>query len=81
MYWISWRKLPELFSERRHGRLKRDILSDLVAVIKSLGLTFFEGIKIPEPIEITWKFQTNEFWNWVALKQVEINWAYADRKL
>lgn len=80
MFWISWRKLPKLFSNRKKDSLKRDILSDLVDVLKLLRLTFFEGIKIPDPIDIKWAFQVNERWDWASYKEYEINWKYDDRK-
>lgn len=69
VFWISWRKLPKLFSDTKQG-----ILSDLVKVLRRQGLTFFEGITIPDLLDVKWSFNVN--WNWSKYKECSFGWKY-----
>jgi hypothetical protein len=75
MYWISWRKLTSLFSNRPKESLKRDILSDLIMILKNQGLTFYEGMPKISNIEINWLFEANNNWDW-SFENCCINWKY-----
>ena len=72
--WLSWRKL--------HAILKSDelIINDLRDILWKQGLTFFEGIFIPNVIRISWGFQKNNIFNF-KLKFPEFNWRFiSDRR-
>jgi hypothetical protein len=71
VFWISWRKLPNLFANKRE-----DILSDLVEVLKRQGLTFFQGIPKLDLIDIKWSFWVIANWNWSSYRKYSIYWAY-----
>ena len=66
IYWTCWQKLEKIFTNRKQGASKRDILQDLSAVLRSQGLTFFEGITRPEPYVISWQFDNKKtnVWDW-----------------
>jgi hypothetical protein len=64
-FWLSWRKLINLFSDSRQA-----ILTDLVEVLRRQGLTFFEGITRPEMIDFSWSFKKG-----IALGE-NYNWSY-----
>ncbi len=80
IYWISWRKLPRLFSNRKQDVSKRDILIDLVQVLNRQGLTLFEGITIPEPKDITWSFKTQLKLYWSLYSDHLIPWNFKVNK-
>ena len=80
MYWISWRKLPTIFSDRRPDNLKRDILSDLVQVLKKQGLIFYEGITVPRGCQPIWSFKATVSWNWSIFQAVSLSWKYQPSK-
>lgn len=70
--WISWRKLPKILPTQKHL-----ILKDLVQVLQRQGLTFFEGILIPEDIgSIEWTFQTGLNLNWSLYIIFDIKWKF-----
>lgn len=71
VYWVSWRKLPSLFSSTKH-----EILKDLVKVLKRQGLTFFEGVTIPASIEIGWTFKALVNWIWSLYEGSRICWQF-----
>jgi hypothetical protein len=71
VFWISWRKLPYLFSVKDNP-----MLTDLVMVLKLQSLTFFEGIKKVEPIIIHWSFKGKVDWNWSAYFCIPLSWRY-----
>jgi hypothetical protein len=76
VYWISWRNLPKLFSNRNHEKLRRDILRDLAELLRKKGLTFFEGISVTKPIEFEWSFTASANWDWSSIKEIQFNWKY-----
>lgn len=71
LFWISWRKLPKLYSNT-----KQDILSDLVKVLRRQGLTFFEGITTHYLPDITWSFKGLVNWNWSSYDRFDVGWKY-----
>jgi hypothetical protein len=75
VFWISWRKLPTLFSDK-----KQSILSDLVEVLRRQRLTFYEGTRRVEPINVKWSFKAMINWNWSSYRECNINWKYQVRK-
>ena len=74
VFWISWRRLPTLFSATDHP-----ILKDLVKVLQLQGLTFFEGIKKVEPIDIRWTFKAKVDWSWSFYANLPISWGYGNK--
>jgi hypothetical protein len=75
VFWISWRKLPKLFSYARH-----QILNDLVEVLRRQGLIFFEGILKPELFNVEWSFKAEVHWNWSLFKGCCIMWSFGLHK-
>lgn len=75
VFWISWRKLPTLFSDK-----EQEILKDLVKVLRRQGLTFFEGITKPDPIDFEWSFRTVVNWVWSSFDECTIHWEYRTGK-
>jgi hypothetical protein len=75
VFWISWRMLPRLFSDK-----KRDILNDLAEVLQRQGLTFFEGITKLEPIGVEWSFRAIVNWNWSSSRDWSIYWKFQASK-
>lgn len=75
VFWISWRKLPTLFSNT-----DKEILKDLVKVLRKQGLTFFEGITKPDPIDVEWSFGTMVDWDWSSFDECAIIWEYRTDK-
>jgi hypothetical protein len=75
VFWISWRKLPKLFSGK-----KQDILDDLVEVLQRQGLTFFEGISKPKLPDVKWPFKAMVNWNWSSYKECSFGWKYLSAK-
>jgi hypothetical protein len=75
VFWISWRKLPKLFSDK-----KQDILSDLVEVLQRQGLTFYEGIADLRPIDIEWSFKAVVNWDWSSYVEYSTFWKYQASK-
>lgn len=71
VYWISWRKLPNLFIGS-----EKTILIDLVKVLKKLGLVSFEQIKCSKPPQIIWTFNKINEWDWSKYKSPTITWKY-----
>jgi hypothetical protein len=71
IFWISWRKLPNLLSSSRH-----QILKDLVEVLRRQELIFFEGIPKPEPADIEWTFKAETHWNWSTFRECLIEWTF-----
>jgi hypothetical protein len=80
MFWISWRKLPRIFSNRKQDNMKRDILSDLVDVLNRQGLTFFEGITLPVLTDSEWLFKASINWRWSSYREVYFSWKYRNSK-
>ncbi|WNZ28476.1 MAG: hypothetical protein IAX21_07350 [Candidatus Bathyarchaeota archaeon] len=72
MQWISWRKIPKIFTDAE----KDSILHDLVKVIQRLGLTFYEGIKTLEPPNIEWSFKAVVNWDWSVYEDLLIDWEF-----
>ena len=75
VHWISWRNLPDLFSDTKH-----EILKDLVKVLRRQGLTLFEGITKPDPIDVKWSFRKLDTWDWSSHKEYDIYWEYQKGK-
>lgn len=75
VFWISWRKLPNLFINS-----DEKILSDLVRVLKKLGLVSFEKIKFSNPLKITWTFKKVNEWYWSKYEIPTITWKYQQVK-
>lgn len=76
VFWISWRKLPKLFSNARH-----QILNDLVEVLRRQGLIFFEGIPKPEVFNVEWSFKAEPHWNWSMFEECCIKWSFGLNKI
>lgn len=76
VFWISWRKLPELFASAK----KDSILNDLVRVLRRQLLTFYEGIAPLEPVVIPWSFEATINWNWFSYEECNITWKYGINK-
>jgi hypothetical protein len=66
--WISWRKLPTVLNG------SAPILKDLIEILRKQGLTFFDGISIPQIGRILWTFQKDTF-NWKP-NFSEIKWRF-----
>jgi len=75
VFWISWRKLPNLFINS-----DKKILSDLVKVLKKLGLVSFEKIKFSKPLKITWTFKKVNEWYWSKYEKPTITWKFQQVK-
>jgi hypothetical protein len=75
VFWVSWRKLPALFSDS-----KQEILKDLVRILRKQGLTFFEGITRLDPIDVKWSFSTVVNWDWSSYNECNIHWEYRTDK-
>ena len=75
VFWISWRKLPTLFSNA-----KEEILKDLVKVLRKQGLTFFEGITNLDPIDFKWLFRAVVNWDWSPYNECSIHWEFRTSK-
>jgi len=75
IFWISWRKLPNLFMSS-----DKKILIDLVEVLKKLSLVSFEKIKCIKPPQITWTFKKVNEWDWSKYKTPTITWNYQQVK-
>jgi hypothetical protein len=71
VFWISWRKLPKLFSNKKHY-----IMSDLVEVLQRQRLTFYEGITKLEPIDVKWPFKAAVNWGWSSYRECSFDWKY-----
>jgi len=73
--WISWRKLSGLFAGA-----KQPILKDLVKVLQSQGLIFYEGLHVKlEKIRLNWFFISESIsWNWASFKTLENAWSFKD---
>ena len=74
VFWISWRKLPSLFSTTDNP-----ILKDLVMVLQLQSLKFFEGLRKVEPINIKWSFKAKVDWSWSAYISLPIYWKYMQK--
>ena len=59
VYWISWKELPKIFSSSSN-----EIIADLVRLLRSQGLTFFEGLTAPSNKFSDWKFTETLEWKW-----------------
>jgi len=75
VFWISWRKLPNLFFNSDNM-----ILSDLVKVLKKIGLSYFERITATAPVKITWSFKKFNEWCWSKYALQKITWNYRQEK-
>jgi hypothetical protein len=75
IFWISWRKLPNLFMSS-----DKKILLDLVGVLKKLSLVSFEKIKCIKPPQVTWTFQKVNEWDWSKYKTPISTWKYQQVK-
>jgi len=75
IFWISWRKLPNLFMSS-----DKKILIDLVKVLKKLGLVSFEKIECTKSPQITWTFKKVNEWDWSKYKAPTITWKYQQVK-
>lgn len=76
VFWISWRKLPRLFMGKG-----LEILNDLVNVLKRQRLIFFEGITMPEQVDIKWSFKGEVNWDWSVYGESLVCWTYQVNKI
>jgi|WetSurMetagenome_2_1015567.scaffolds.fasta_scaffold223658_1 hypothetical protein len=60
LVWLSWRRIPTIFSKAREGT----ILADLVKLLRRQGLTFYEGNLKVNPIVIKWSFKVQSTFGW-----------------
>jgi hypothetical protein len=75
MYWLSWRTLPTVF-QRYHDAIKRNILDDMIDILRRQGLTFYEGITPPKLILLGWSFNTAMNWNWLVFRTIDNIWKF-----
>ena len=69
-YWTSWRRLPNILSKVKAqcDRYAGTLLGDLEAIIRRMGLTFYEGISYKGwPLGATWTFRR-------AILPLTFNW-------